>query len=150
MTALRLPEIGQLEPARFDQVRALLQGAGLPIDDLNATRAPDFIVACDGARVVGAVALERHGDVALLRSLVVDPDYRRHGVGCKLVTAAEQRARALGIAQLVLLTQTAEAFFARRGYEKIARSGAPAAVQSSHEFATLCPASAVCMRKELT
>ncbi len=144
------PVIGPLEPARFEEVRALLRHAGLPVGDLNAARAADFIVACDGARIAGVVALERHGDAALLRSLVVVPDDCRHGLGSALVAAAEQRARELGIAQLVLLTQTAEAFFARRGYDKIARTSAPAAVQSSHEFASLCPASAVCMRKDLT
>ncbi len=147
---LDAPRIGTLDSTRFEEVIALLRDAGLPTDDLASTRATDFLVARAGERIAGAVALERQGDAALLRSLVVDPAYRRHGVGSKLVTAAEQRARALGIARLVLLTQTAEAFFARRGYEKIARADAPAALQASHEFATLCPASAVCMRKELT
>jgi hypothetical protein len=42
---------------RFDDVCALLLSAGLPTGDLAAARAPDFIVARDGARIVGAVAL---------------------------------------------------------------------------------------------
>jgi amino-acid N-acetyltransferase len=49
----------------------------------------------------------------------------------------------------VLLTQTAEVFFANRGYRRIGRADAPQAVQASAEFRSLCPASAVAMSRVL-
>jgi hypothetical protein len=47
------------------------------------------------------------------------------------------------------LTIDAEKFFARLGYRTMARSDAPAAIQSTDEFSSLCPGSAVLMQKRL-
>jgi hypothetical protein len=52
----------------------------------------------------------------LLRSLVVDPRARTTGIGSQLVAHAEAYARARGMPSIYLLTTTAEAFFAARGY----------------------------------
>ncbi len=132
----------------LEAIRALLEQDALPASDLGSSR-PQFLVACAGAERVGAGALEPHGAAALLRSLVVAPAWRGRGLGRQLVKALERQARAAGIGELVLLTQTAEAFFAQLGYGVIDRAQAPAAVQESSEFRTLCPASAVCMSKTL-
>ena len=59
------------------------------------------------------------------------------------------RARRLGLNELVLLTQTAKAFFEQQGYHVIARQDASPAVRMSEEFRSLCPDSAVCMLKRL-
>jgi amino-acid N-acetyltransferase len=59
-------------------------------------------------------------------------------------------ARADGARQLVLLTETAQPFFVQLGYQVIERDDAPGEVKRSAEFASLCPASAVCMTKSLT
>ena len=112
-------------------VEQLLAAAGLPTADL------------------GAIGLERHGAAGLLRSLVVVPEQRGRGVGGALVDALERDARADGLDALVLLTQTAETFFARRGYVRIDRAAAPAAVRTSAEFTSLCPSSATTMLKSL-
>jgi amino-acid N-acetyltransferase len=61
----------------------------------------------------------------------------------------EAVARENGVRELYLLTMTAALFFANRGYEKVERSKAPAALQGTTEFASLCPVSSVCMRKRL-
>ena len=82
-------------------------------------------------------------------SLAVHGDHRGRGLGGRLVEAIEARAAARGLPQLVLLTETAATFFARRGYADIAREHAPMAVQSSTEFRSLCPASARCMTRRL-
>jgi amino-acid N-acetyltransferase len=131
-------------------VRSLLAEAGLPVEDLDRAPEPTFWVARDDAgRPIGAVGLERHGDVGLLRSLVVMPGRRRHGLGRTLVRTLEEHASATGVAQLVLLTETAETFFRRLGYAVIDRGTAPSAVAASAEFRTLCPSTAVCMTKRL-
>jgi amino-acid N-acetyltransferase len=130
-------------------IAALLASAGLPALDTGAFRGEDFRVALRDGTVIGAIGLEQYGNAALLRSLVIAPHARGHGAGAALVGALEAHARMLGLQSLVLLTTTADVFFQRRGYAVIARDAMPSAVQCSSEFATLCPASAVCMRKLL-
>lgn len=127
---------------------ALLEANGLPASDLAESRVALLVAERDGA-IAGVVGLERHGKTALLRSLAVIPAERTRGTGSALVRAAEARAADLGARDLVLLTETAAGFFERRGYARIARTDAPAAVQQSAEFRALCPASAVCMRKRI-
>lgn len=131
-------------------VRSLLAEAGLPVADLDSAPRPTiWVIRDDTARAVAAIGLERHGDVGLLRSLVVAPRQRLHGLGRTLVRTLEDHANAIGVAQLVLLTETAETFFRRLGYAVIDRERAPSAVASSAEFRTLCPSTAVCMTKRL-
>jgi N-acetylglutamate synthase-like GNAT family acetyltransferase len=131
-------------------VRSLLAEARLPVPDLDQAPELTFWVVRDAAgRPIGAIGLERQADVGLLRSLVVAPGRRRHGLGRTLVRTLEEHANATGVAQLVLLTETAEAFFRRLGYAVIDRGTAPPAVAASAEFRTLCPSTAVCMTKRL-
>lgn len=139
----------ELRPGTPDDhaaIRNLLRESRLPVDDLD-TAPVDFVVACDGDALVGVVGVEPFGDVGLLRSLAVHGARRGQGLGGRLVEAMEARAASQGHRQLVLLTETAAAFFARRGYAAIPRDQAPATVQASAEFRSLCPASAVCMTK---
>lgn len=132
----------------LDAITALLTGSALPVDDLR-TSSIGFVVAEDAGAVVGVVGLEAFGDAGLLRSLAVAPSRRGLGLGGELVEALERDACGRGLRQLVLLTQTAERFFAQRGYRVIARGDAPPAIQGSAEFRSICPASAVCMAKTL-
>ncbi len=132
----------------LEWVHALLEGDGLPANDLDAVR-PGFLLACAGTKIAGAGALERYGEAALLRSLVVAAAWRGRGLGHRLARSLERQARAAGVRTLVLLTETAQEFFARLDYQLIAREQAPAAVRSSSEFRSLCPASAICMAKSL-
>ena len=59
-------------------------------------------------------------------------------------------ARKLGARHAYLLTDTAEAFFRRRGFEVIDRTDVPAAIRNSVEFAVACPASAIAMHRAVT
>lgn len=140
------------EPARLadlDAIRALLQSSALPHADLTGAHLRHFVVLRDGGALAGIGGLEVHGPYALLRSVVVPADGRAQGRGSVLVGTLEANARALKLESIYLLTTTAADYFAQRGYDRIARSIAPAAIQRSAEFATLCPASAVCMVKML-
>jgi amino-acid N-acetyltransferase len=136
-------------PRDFDRILALLEEARLPTRDLTPHSIDGFLVATDAQKVLGAVAIERYGDVGLLRSLVVAPDRKAEGLGKAMVQALEARARGEGISSLVLLTETAKGFFAALGYQEGRRADAPAAVQASSEFAFVCPASAAYMEKRL-
>ena len=130
-------------------IRALLADAGLPTADLAAAPWADFWGCRAGEDLAGVIGLEAYGTVVLLRSLAVAPDWRGRGLGSALLAHAEQAARQRGLAALYLLTTTAEAFFARRGYARIPREAAPPALRHTAEFAALCPASAVCLTKAL-
>lgn len=130
-------------------VTALLEGAGLPTDDLtSASGLHLWVLEADGD-VVGAIGIERFGASALLRSLVIAPAYQRRGLGHRLVAQLEQDVQETGVEQLILLTETAESFFRRIGYEVIDRRYVPEEITQSAEFRSLCPASAVCMHKAL-
>jgi amino-acid N-acetyltransferase len=127
----------------------LLAGNGLPASDLADLPASDCLVATLEGRVAGAVGLQIFGPHALLRSLVVADDQRGHGLGGALVDRVESLARERGVERLFLLTTTAEAFFARRGYSNADRRSAPEAIRDTQEFSSLCPASSAFMHKDL-
>ena len=86
-------------------------------------------------------------DGALLRSVAVALEVQRKGVGHQLTDAALAFAQELGAPAVYLLTTTAEHFFPRFGFERIARTDVPVGVQTSVEFTSACCASAVVMRK---
>ena len=131
-----------------ESIRALLEQCGLPTSDLAAAR-PELVVACQGAQVVATGALQHLGGVALLRSIAVAPTYRNSRLGRILVMELERRARAAGVIEIVLLTQTAARFFQQQGYCTIDRNDVPQAVQATEEFRSLCSDSAICMSKPL-
>lgn len=130
-------------------VTELLTSAQLPTADIREEALTNFFVARALARPIGIIGLELAPPHALLRSLVVDASARTSGVGSQLLEHAERHARGNGVRTLYLLTNTAESFFARRGYSRVPRTQAPSAISSSAEFASLCPATAAFMAKEL-
>ena len=131
-------------------VRRLVVAAGLPADDLADQDLGHFLAAGRPGAVTGVVGLELYGDVALLRSLVVDPSRRGTGEGKALVAAAEQHAAAEGVKTMFLLTTTAAPFFARLGYVDADRQAAPDAIRRTREFSSLCPSTASFMVKPVT
>jgi len=150
MSNIAQPSIRRANRADVPAALALLRAAGLPTDDISAGDTVQMWVLEGEHGIVGAVALEGVGSAGrLLRSLVIDPTLQHRGLGRALVAHVERAARAEGVAQLVLLTETARGLFERLGYEQIQRSSAPVDLKSSAEFRLLCPASAVCMVKQL-
>lgn len=127
----------------------LLAAAGLPTHDLTDLHCQSFFYLGPPTAPTGLVGLERFGEVALLRSLVVAPAGRFAGAGSTLLRHAEEQARAHGVRRLYLLTTTAEAFFTRRGYQATPREDAPAAIRTTREFAGICPASSAFLSKAL-
>jgi amino-acid N-acetyltransferase len=129
-------------------VVSLLSAAGLPVE--GATQALSTgVVARDGDAIVAAAAIERFGEVGLLRSVVVSPGRQGTGLGRRIVAAAEDLARAEGIRELYLLTETAVAWFPRLGYEVVERPVAAVAVGESIEFTTVCRDTGIAMRRSL-
>jgi len=130
-------------------VTRLLSDNDLPTEDLQGSHAVCFF-ACTSAVGEQAVAgMETCAQVGLLRSLVVQPNGRNKGMATALVKHVETHALACGINELYLLTNTAEAFFLRLGYRKLARTAAPQAIRETREFSGLCPDDAAFMGKTL-
>jgi amino-acid N-acetyltransferase len=134
-------------------IERLLQDAGLPVDDLDAGSLDDFLVALDTVAtppsVHGTIGLQAFGSAGLLRSLLVEPGSRAAGIGRQLVGALEKQAQAAGLTELWLLTLDAEVFFWKLDYRIVERGKAPASIQGTREFTSLCPGSAHLMYKQL-
>jgi amino-acid N-acetyltransferase len=135
-------------PSRLAAI-ALLSRADMPTSDITEELLENFFYAGERDTPSGLVGLEISPPHALLRSLVVEAEARSSGLGSRLLGHAEERARARGVHRIYLLTTTAEAFFAARGYASAQRTAAPPFIRSSAEFASLCPASAAFMVKHL-
>ena len=135
-------------PGDFAGVVHLLEAADLPTAGLDRSL-PDFLVAEESGRVVGAVGLEVYGDCALLRSAVVDAGRRGSGLGIDLVESLLLRAEARGLREIYLLTTMAEHFFPRFGFVRIPRDDVAPAVRESEELRGACPDSAITMRTVL-
>ena len=140
--------IDRATPVDEPAIEGLLASAGLPLDGL-AEAFEHGVVARDGQGLVGAAAVELYGDSGLLRSVVVDSGHRGVGLGGRLVGEAEGVARAAGVRELYLVTETAADWFPRLGYRLIDLETARAAVGTSVEFTLSCAASGVAMRRRL-
>jgi amino-acid N-acetyltransferase len=128
---------------------ALLEAQGLPVSDITDEHLEHFFYFGSCGSPTALVGVEVYGTDALLRSLVVANAARAQGLGSSLVEHAEDYAASRQVSAMYLLTTTAESFFRRRGYRCIDRAQAPAAIQSTREFASLCPASSAFMIKRL-
>lgn len=130
-------------------VKRLLSQAGLAACDIGPEILANFFACSINDELEGVVGLELYRDVALLRSLAVTSSHRRGGIGSALVAHAERHASAHGVTGLYLLTTTAEQFFVRLGYARVARHDVPGAIRNTMEYSNICPISAAVMFKEL-
>lgn len=141
--------IGPAEHEALREVVALLEASSLPVAGV-AENFDSFLVARgeDGS-LLGCVGLEVYGDVGLLRSLAVAPRARGSGIGVRLVEGLFDLARSKGVGTLYLLTTTAESYFPRLGFERLAREEADPKLEASEELRGACPASAFLMKRTL-
>jgi amino-acid N-acetyltransferase len=130
-------------------VVALLEAEGLPASDLTEAHLEHFFFTGTDGVPSALVGLEIYGEDGLLRSLVVSSAARTQGLGSALVRHAEEYAASCHVRALYLLTTTAESYFEHRGYRRVDRAQAPPAIQSTREFASLCPTSSAFMIKRL-
>ncbi len=133
-------------------VEALLTSHALPlagVPEMFAADPSQFLLAEHEQDIVAVAGVEECCAQALLRSVAVRGDWQRRGLGHELVARAVAQAESRGIAALYLLTMTAEHYFPRFGFTRVARDEVPAEVAATVEFTSACPASAVTMRKTL-
>jgi amino-acid N-acetyltransferase len=134
----------RLRPGQLSQLESLLAGNALPTDDC-AEQAENFYGVLEGNRLIAAGGLQPAGEFFLLRSLVVDPEYRGRGLARLLSQFLLDRAQATQSPAVYLLTETAADFFTRLGFEPVAREQVPDAIRQTRQFSSLCPDSASCL-----
>ncbi len=139
-------QVATTEAAR-QQVISLLQQHKLPVSDIDGDKI--LYLLRDGEEAVGTVGLEMFEDCALLRSVSVIKEKQGKGYGKFMNDAIEQYVKDAGVSCLYLLTTTAKDFFDKQGYCVIKRDDAPEGVKQSQEFTSLCPSSAVVMKKKI-
>ena len=137
------------QPSDLPSARTLIASCGLPLDGLDDQFGEGYGVALRETTLIGIAGVERYGRYGLLRSVAVEESQRGSRVGTALVEDRVRWCKRTRLGALYLLTTTADPFFARRGFEVIARESVPAEIRGSKEFASVCPASAVVMRREL-
>lgn len=128
----------------WSHVAELLQHARLPLDGAQP-HLSNFMLAYRGEQLVGCAGLERYGEAGLLRSVAVSDEARGQGLGRRLVEQVLARARAEGLRRVFLLTETAQDYFPRFGFQPITRAQVPELVKSSAEFTTACGETAMAM-----
>lgn len=125
----------------------LIREANLPLEGVEDSFPAGYIVGETGERVIAVAGMEKYGSFGLLRSLAVSPDWRRLGIGKALTDRLLALAWTMNLEAVYLLTTTAQAYFAGKGFQRVDREDVPAEIQASVEFAGACPTSAICMYK---
>lgn len=141
-------ELSQAVAEDREDIIGLLRAEKLPVDDLPIDMSA-FLVARSVSGIAGAIGMELYGQYALLRSMVVSPKERNKGIAGQLVRALESSAAGKHVNTIYLLTETADKYFARKGYTLVQRDEVPEALKASSEFSHVCPSTAIVMRKDI-
>lgn len=143
---------GRLRRVPPDDVEFLkaLEDVGMPRDDLAASRGIYFALVDARGAPLGYCGYELLGNaLTLIRSCVVPRAHRGKGVGRAIVGDLIETLAAEGVRELYLFTLDADPFFAKLGFEVVARDGAPDTIRATSQFSMECCADAVLMRREL-
>jgi amino-acid N-acetyltransferase len=138
-------------PDDLDRIRRFLASNELPDKGIEACL-ENFVLAIDQiGSLIGVAGLEQYGKSALLRSVAVDTRFRGQGHGRTLVERILKNAKSRGIETVYLLTDDANGYFERLGFQAIGRRDVDEAVKKSVEFVDpdVCPESALAMRRTL-
>jgi amino-acid N-acetyltransferase len=108
-----------------------------------------FLLEFENENLMGCAGLEIHGKAALLRSVAVTAKHRSVGLGKKLIHAVLEHAKVNHVSSASLLTETAQEYFPRFGFEITPRELLPDSLKASAEFRGACPDSATAMTLKL-
>ena len=103
----------------FETVCKLLLQENLPIADLNPLL-ENFFIAVEDNKITGVIGMDRYGKDGLLRSAIVQKEYRNKGIAAALVARLFDEAAKQGVSTLYLITDTAAAYFEKKGFKYIA------------------------------
>jgi amino-acid N-acetyltransferase len=127
--------IERASPACLDETLELLSVAELPHDGVKENIEGFLVARNDFGKLVGCVGLERHGELGLLRSAAVLPEFQGRRIGGKLVSEVLKRAASEGVTEVALLTTTAKDFFEKKfGFNEASRAHYMERLQNSPEW----------------
>jgi amino-acid N-acetyltransferase len=130
-------------------IRSLLESQKLPTETVGTTMT-EFYLAVENEAIVGVAGFEYYGEEALLRSVAVPTSLQKKQIGSHLVDWMLSLAKQKGVKRIVLLTETASKFFAKKGFRTVERSFIVNDVmKQSSQFSGGCCNSAVCMKLDL-
>jgi amino-acid N-acetyltransferase len=133
---------------KIEKVKQLLLENDLPTDDVEDNEVQLFVIQEKG-QLTGVVGVEVYDSIALLRSLAVDSNHKKLGIGKLLVEFAIQYLIKNGINEIYLLTTTAEGYFLKFGFKSVNRSKIPSAIQKTKQFESICPQTAIVMSRSI-
>lgn len=136
-----------LTDAERQSAIAMLVKHDLPTADMDDDKL--LYVLIKEEKIIGTAGLEIFDDCAMLRSVSVAKEEQGQGYGKIINDEIEKFAKESGINCMYLLTTTAKDFFDKQGYCVIKREETPEAIKQTAEFSSLCPASAVLMKKKV-
>jgi amino-acid N-acetyltransferase len=130
-------------------LRSILLSQHLPVESIG-TGVTDFYIGSENGAIVGIGGFEYYGDDVLLRSVAVPTNLQSRCIGSQIVDWMLDVATQKGFKRVFLLTETASAFFAKKGFTIINRSLITNnALKKSTQFSGGCCNSATCMSKLL-
>ncbi|MBP2635189.1 MAG: family N-acetyltransferase [Firmicutes bacterium] len=142
-------EIRQATANDLTKVQELLTRAGLPTDGVDDNIKHFLVATTKNNKLLAVIGMEQAGAHGLLRSLICDPNFSKQGIANELVKAAIASAAKDGIKRLYLLTQTAERYMKRFGFQTIERQEIPGDLLKQSKLNTACPTCGTCMSLEL-
>lgn len=146
--ALAVPVL-QAEDSDREAIADLLRSVGLPgaEGDVEAT---NYAVVRQGDRsLIGCARCDRHGNVAVLRSIAVSPRAKACGVGTALMMDTLRRLVAAGVQAAAGLAIGGRSFFNRFGFLAVALPDLPAELRETGHFDDVDPALATPMLLDL-
>lgn len=124
------------------RLREALFAADLPTDDIEDNGRTFFEAVSANGQMIGYAGLERCAGDYLLRSVVVLPAHRSHGLGRAVVEATLRDVDG----NVFLATTSAAPFFSAIGFSEVPRAEVPAAVLATRQLSSICPSSATIMK----
>lgn len=127
-----MPVLRRLTIDDYDAIIRLWRQAGLQSVRLQGRDSRDAFAAQlaagqrivgleEGGQLIGAVVVTHDTRKGWINRLAIHPDYRRRGYAARLIAAAEQELRALGLKIFAVLIEAdndaSRRLFAREGYK---------------------------------
>ena len=119
----KLSDIPQMQLLVAPEIES---GVILPrTDDEIGTNIRSYTLAMDGDKLVGFCALHIHSpNLAEVRSMIIDSNYRGKNIGSELVSRVCQEGLLLGLKEVLALTYQ-QHFFERLGFIEIPKESIP-------------------------
>jgi amino-acid N-acetyltransferase len=132
-----------------EAIRSLLESHKLPTETVGSTTT-EFYLAIENEVIAGVAGFEYYGEDALLRSVAVPTSMQKKQIGTQLVDWMISLAKQRDIKRIVLLTETASKFFAKKGFMAVDRSSINNdLMKKSSQFGSCCCSLAICMKLDL-